>query len=73
MSLQKALMTNTIMYRYEDEHVAVHSGQLLQDCCLHRELAAVLLGSERFLDLFQYVRNPSFLVGLHAFSTLQVK
>lgn len=62
---------STIMNGYEDSNVSLIAGGMLRDCIRHEDLAALVLNSPLFDNLYTYVELENFEVASDAFHTLK--
>lgn len=72
---KKSLSINFIeilALRYEQQDVALNSGMILRECLRFEPLAKLMVNSEKFFDLFNYVELSTFDVASDAFSTFKV-
>lgn len=56
---------------YEQQDVALNSGMILRECLRFEPLAKLMVNSEKFFDLFNYVELSTFDVASDAFSTFK--
>ena len=57
---------------YEDHDIALNCGLMLRECLRHEALARILLQSNAFYQLFDYVETPTFDVASDASATFKV-
>lgn len=58
--------------RYESKETALNSGMMLRECIKFEHLAQVLIESDEFYSLFDYIELPTFDVASDAFATFEV-
>eukprot|EP00127_Corallochytrium_limacisporum_P004736 Clim_evm90s172 gene=Clim_evmTU90s172 len=56
---------------YENPEIALNCGLMLRECIRNESLAGVILRSEDFYNLFDYVELPTFDVASDAFATFK--
>jgi len=56
---------------YEETEVALNSGMILRECVKFEALGKIVINSERFYDLFNYVELSTFDIASDAFTTFK--
>jgi len=56
---------------YSNRDIALNSGLMFRECCRHEAIAAGVLSSELFSDLFEKLEDPEFEVASDAFLTFK--
>jgi len=62
---------NLLFDGYDDVSSAFNCGTMIRGCITREELAKMILNSDYFYKLFNYIESPSFDVATDAFSTLK--
>ncbi|XP_066915443.1 calcium-binding protein 39-like isoform X2 [Clytia hemisphaerica] len=61
----------TLLKGYETPEIAVNAGMILRECIRYEPLAALIIKSPKFYNLFNYVELSTFDVASDAFSTFK--
>ena len=63
----------TLIFRYENQDIALHCGLMLRECIRYESLARIILYHEKFFRFFHYVEVSTFDIASDAFSTFKVR
>ena len=66
------LKWNQLLFRYEQQEIALNCGTMLRECIRYEALTKILLYSDNFYDFFKYVEVSTFDIASDAFATFKV-
>ena len=61
-----------LIFRYEQQEIALNCGTMLRECIRYEALTKILLHSDNFYDFFKYVEVSTFDIASDAFATFKV-
>ena len=68
---QNAEVVDALIDGMEDAEIALNCGAMLRDCCAFQQLAKLVIESDQFYKLFEYVQSPDFGVASDTFTTFK--